>query len=277
VYGTGKDADLQSRPRRLKAKAGAVVRTPRKTEVRKAVREIRLFLIEAAVLVGLMIIYWLIRGAIPERTADAFARARQIIHLEQSLGFFWESGWQEQIIGNRTLVDVANGIYLYGHLPILILGGIWIYMRSRERYRTYRNALLISACVGLLVYGLFPVAPPRLMPELGFVDTIAMFNNKSNTMQPSYIVNHYAAVPSYHFGWALLIGIALIDISRNLWVRAFAILFPTLMFFSIVLTANHFIFDAVIGGLFVLLAIGLAFALDNFRFGTRQALRGSSG
>ncbi|MGB8343233.1 MAG: phosphatase PAP2 family protein [Ktedonobacteraceae bacterium] len=248
--------------------------SPLRTEKAKTVlRETRLFLVEAALLVGLMLIYWLIRGAIPERTADAFARADQIIHLEQRLGFFWESGWQEHILGNRTLIDIANGIYLYGHLPILILAGIWIYMQSRERYRIYRNALLISAGLGLLFYGLFPVAPPRLMPEHGFVDTIAMFNNKSNEIQPSIIVNHYAAVPSFHFGWALLVGIALIDVSRNLWARTFAVLFPTVMFFSIVLTANHFIFDAMVGGLVVLLAIVLAFALENFRLGTRQAMR----
>jgi len=231
---------------------------------------LRFFAVEAALLVGLMLIYWLIRGAFPERTADAFARARQIIHLEQSLGFFWESGWQKQIIGSRALVEIANGIYLYGHLPILILCGIWLYAHSRGTYRTYRNALLISACLGLFFYGLFPVAPPRLMPEQGFVDTVAMFNNTSYEIQPSIIVNHYAAVPSFHFGWALLVGIALIDVSRSLWVRSFAVLFPTLMFFSIVLTANHFIFDAIAGGLVVLLSIGLAFALESFRLEMRR-------
>jgi hypothetical protein len=132
-------------------------------------------------------------------------------------------------------------------------------MRSRDHYRVYRNALLISACLGLFFYGFFPVAPPRLMPEHGFVDTVAMFTANTDEMQPSIIVNHYAAVPSFHFGWALLVGIAFIDVSRNLWVRAFAVLFPTLMFFSIVLTANHFIFDALAGALVVLLAIGMAF------------------
>jgi hypothetical protein len=250
--------------------AELAARRPTKTGVKKALRELRLFFIEAASLVGLMVIYWLIRGALPDRTADAFARADQIIHIEQRLGIFWESGWQEHIIGNRALVNVVNGTYLYGHLPILILAGIWIYFQNRERYRTYRNALLISACVGLFFYGFFPVAPPRLMPQDGFVDTIAMFNNKSNTIQPSFIVNHYAAVPSLHFGWALLVGIALIDISRNLWVRIFAVLFPTFMFFAIVLTANHFIFDAAVGALVVLLAIALAFALENVRPGVRQ-------
>ncbi len=243
-----------------------------RTKVRKVLRELRLFFVEAVLLVGLMVIYWLIRGALPERTADAFARADHIIRIEQRLGIFWESGWQEHIIGSRALVDIVNGIYLYGHLPLLVASGIWIYVQSRERYRVYRNALLISAVIGLFIYGFFPVAPPRLMPNLGFVDTIAMFNNKSNTMQPGFIVNHYAAVPSLHFGWALLVGIALIDIARNWWVRAFAVLFPTFMFFAIVLTGNHFIFDAMAGALVVLLAIVLAFVLENVRFGTRQTV-----
>jgi hypothetical protein len=243
-----------------------------KTKVRKALRELRRFFVEAVLLVGLMVIYWLIRGALPERTADAFARANHIIHIEQRLGIFWEYGWQEHIIGNRALVDIVNGIYLYGHLPLLVLSGIWIYVQSRERYRVYRNALLISAVIGLFIYGFFPVAPPRLIPQQGFVDTIAMFNNKSNTMQPSFIVNHYAAVPSLHFGWALLVGIALIDIARNWWVRTFAVLFPTFMFFAIVLTGNHFIFDAMAGALVVLLAIALAFLLENVRLGMRQTV-----
>ena len=239
-------------------------------KVRKALREARLFIVEAVLIVGLMLVYWLIRGAIPERTADAFARANQIIHFEQKLHFFWEAGWQEHILGNSTLVQIANDIYLYGHLPILILAGIWIYTRSREHYRIYRNALLISACLGLLVYGFFPVAPPRMLPQAGFVDTVAKFSTNPDDIQPGLIVNRYAAVPSFHFGWALLVGIALIDVSRNLWVRAFAVLFPTLMFFSIVLTANHFIFDAVIGGLVVVLAIMLAFQVENLRLGSRQ-------
>ena len=247
----------------------------RKPKVRKALRELRLFSVEAALLVGLMLVYWLIRGAIPERTAAAFARADQIIHFEQRWGFFWESGWQERILGSHTLVEIANGIYLYGHLPILMLAGIWLYMQSREHYRVYRNALLISAALGLFFYGFFPVAPPRLMPEHGFVDTVAMFSANPDDMQPGIIVNHYAAVPSFHFGWALLVGIALIDVSRNLWVRTFAVLFPTLMFFSIVLTANHFIFDAMVGGLVVLLAIALAFMVESFRIGTRQPVPNS--
>jgi PAP2 superfamily len=247
------------------------VRQIRKTKIRKILRELRLFAAEAVFLVGLMVIYWLIRGAFPERTADAFSRANHIIQLEQRLGFFWESGWQEHIIGSRLMVDIANGIYLYGHLPTLVLCGILLYAFCRDKYKIYRNALLISACLGLFLYGFFPVAPPRLLP--GFFDTIAMFNNKSNTMQPGIIVNHYAAVPSLHFGWALLVGIALIDASKSIWVKAFAVFFPTIMFFAIVVTGNHFIFDAIAGGIVVLIAIALAFALENYRVGMRQTVR----
>ncbi len=237
--------------------------------MRKALRETRLFIIEAGFIVGLMLVYWLIRGAIPERAADAFARANQIIHLERKLHFFWETGWQEHMLGNRALVQTADDIYLYLHLPGLIVAGIWLYAKSREHYRIYRNALLVSACLGLFFYGFFPVAPPRMLPQDGFVDTIGRFSMNPDDMQPSLIVNRYAAVPSFHFGWALLVGIALIDVSRNIWVRALAVLFPTLMFFSIILTANHFIFDAIIGGLIVVLAIMLAFRLENLRLGAR--------
>jgi hypothetical protein len=236
----------------------------KRPKVRKALREARLFIVEAVLIVGLMLVYWLIRGAFPERTADAFARADQIIHFEQKLHFFWETGWQHRILGSRTLVRIANDIYLYLHLPGLIIAGIWIYAKSREHYRVYRNALLISACLGLIFYGLFPVAPPRMLPQAGFVDTVARFSANPDDLQPGLIINRYAAVPSFHFGWALLVGIALIDVSRNVWIRGLAVLFPVLMFFSIVVTANHFIFDAVVGGLVVIIAIMLAFQLENF-------------
>lgn len=244
----------------------------REGRIGAALRELRRFLAEAVLLVGLMLIYWLMRGAVPERAAAAFSRANHIINIEQRLGIFVELRWQAHILGNRTLVDIANWIYLYGHLPLLILAAIWIYLHNRGRYRIYRNALLISACIGLVIYQLFPVAPPRLMPEWGFVDTIALFNNNSNEIQPGFIVNHYAAVPSLHFGWALLVGIALLDISRSFWVKAFAVLFPALMFFSVVLTGNHFIFDGIVGALVVLLAIVLAFGLENARPGIRHTL-----
>jgi hypothetical protein len=233
-------------------------------------QEMARFLVEAALLVGAMLVYWLLRGAVPERIAESFSRASNIIRLEERLGIFVEPRWQESIIGNLAFVKIANGIYLWAHLPVLIGGGIWVYVRSRERYRVYRNALLISAVVGLLFYVFFPVAPPRLLPEWGFVDTVALLNPENYNLQPGFLVNHYAAVPSLHVGWALLVGIALFDVDHRVPVRVFAVLLPLAMFFSVVLTANHFIFDIIVGAVIVLAAIGVASVMEDRRLARQQ-------
>lgn len=228
-------------------------------------QEIARFLVEAVLLVGAMLVYWLLRGAVPERIAESFSRASNIIRLEEKLGIFVEPRWQEFIINNVTLVKIANWIYLWAHLPVLIIGAIWVYLRNRQRYRVYRNALLISAVIGLLFYAFFPVAPPRLLPEWGFVDTVALLNPENYNLQPGFLVNHYAAVPSLHVGWALLVGVALFNVDHSVPVRVFAVLLPLAMFFSVVLTANHFIFDIIVGAVIVLAAIAVAFVMENHR------------
>ncbi len=249
------------------------------TRVSAAVRrrvtgeEVRRFLGEAALLLGVMIIYFLIRGGVPERAAEAFSRANQIIHLERKLGIFVELRWQELIVDSTTLMKIANWVYVWCHLPVLIFAAVLVYLRNRERYRIYRNAFLISAVIGLFCYGFFPVAPPRLMPEWGFVDTQALLNPENYEMQPGVFVNHYAAVPSLHFGWAVLVTIALLDVSCGFWLRAFAVVMTTAMFFSVVLTANHFIFDMIVGTLVVLVALAVALLVDSGRFAPWRALR----
>jgi hypothetical protein len=240
---------------------------------RTARQEIARFLVEAALLVGAMLVYWLLRGAVPERIAESFSRANNIIRLEERLGIFVEPRWQEFIINNVTLVKIANWIYLWAHLPVLIIGAIWVYLRNRQRYRVYRNALLISAVIGLLFYAFFPVAPPRLLPEWGFVDTVALLNPENYNLQPGFLVNHYAAVPSLHVGWALLVGVALFNVDHSVPVRVFAVLLPLAMFFSVVLTANHFIFDIIVGTVIVLAAIGVAFVMENRRLGVPRLRR----
>lgn len=253
------------------------------TEVSAAFRgrlnreEISKFILETALVFGIMIVYFLIRGGLPVRAAEAFARANQVIQLEQRLGFFVELEWQGKITDSEMTMKLANWVYVWGHMPVLIFAAVWMYVRNRARYRVYRNALILSGFVGLIGYALFPVAPPRLLPEWGFVDTVAALTKENYEMQPGFFINHYAAVPSLHFGWALLIGIGLIDADKNLLIRAFAVVSTVAMFFAIVLTANHFLFDMIIGSAIVLLALAIAQAVDNgfFRRGRfkRQQVR----
>ncbi len=118
-------------------------------------------------------LYYLVRGLSHERVAVAFDHANQLIDLEKALGIFCEADLQDQVLSYGWLVDTLNAMYLYGHLPVVLVIAIWLYLRHRPQYLLMRNAFLISGAIGLIVYVSFPVAPPRLMPEeLGFTDTV---------------------------------------------------------------------------------------------------------
>jgi len=222
-------------------------------------RAVIAFILELATVFAVMVVYFLIRGGLPEPVDEAVSRSTKIISVEQTLGIFWERDWQEPVLKSRLLMQIANGIYVWGHFPVIIATAFWLYWRSRERYNFYRTALLISAFIGLWGYGFFPAAPPRLMPaQWGFIDTIALIARETYDMQPGGFVNQYAAVPSLHFGWALLAGIAIIDTTRGLWPKAMAVFIPTAMFWAIVVTGNHFIFDMLVGGTIVLFSLGVS-------------------
>ena len=204
-------------------------------------------------------LYFLVRGFTHERVVFAFENAADVITLERSLGIFWEEQLQEAILPHGWLVDTLNGMYLYGHLPLILLVAVWLYFWHRPQYLLMRNAVLISGAIGLVVYVTFPVAPPRFLPELGFTDTVFSQYGVSRVANPAFLRNEYAAVPSLHFGWNVLAAVALWLASRNLAVRSLAMLVPLLTLAAVVLTANHFILDVVAGLLAV--ALGMVAAL----------------
>jgi hypothetical protein len=147
-----------------------------------------------------------------------------------------------------------------------------MYFWHRPQYLLMRNAFLISGAIGLIIFVNFPTAPPRLLEhhgvELGFVDTILLEYNASRPDTPSFFVNEYAAMPSLHIGWNLLVGITLWLATRNVLVRAFGVLMPLTMFAVIVLTANHYIVDAFAG--FAVMMAGLILALASRWFVMRK-------
>ena len=134
----------------------------------------REFLRELAAVAVAALVYYLVRGAVSDRADEAFQRARDIFDLEQRLWLDWEIPIHEAILGTDALIDFANGTYFWGHMPLLIVLAVWLWRSHRSVWRTFRNALLLSAAAGMVSYYLFPTAPPRLMPDLGFVDTLAL-------------------------------------------------------------------------------------------------------
>ncbi|HEY8489503.1 MAG TPA: phosphatase PAP2 family protein [Dehalococcoidia bacterium] len=211
------------------------------------------------------LLYFLVRGAVVDRADEALSNARDLVALEQQLGFYWEPAWQAPVLRHELLIRLANLVYFWFHFPLICVVGLWLYHQQRIHYTLTRNALLISGAVGLVIYNLYPVAPPRYLPELGLVDTMAVYSRVNYEMQETrWFVNPYAAVPSLHFGWNLLLGIGVFLATRNLWWRIFAVIMPAGMFWAIVVTGNHFIIDAVIGGAVCLAGLAAAAALHRW-------------
>lgn len=218
---------------------------------------------EIALLAGTLPLYYLVRGITNNSTQidQAVQRGIDIVRLEQSLGIFWEVQLQSWILSYGWLVSFLNAFYLYGHLPVIGTLAVWMYFWHKPQYLLMRNAFLLSGAIALIFYVNLPTAPPRLLPEnFGFVDTILDQYNTGRPGTPSWFVNDYAAFPSMHIGWNLLVGISIWMATRNILARAFAVLMPLTMAAVIVLTANHYFIDVAAGVIVMLIGLGIAVA-----------------
>lgn len=216
-----------------------------------------IFLREASVMALAYAAYFLARAATEGEVDRALANAERVVGAERSLGVFVEPALQAAIIDKRWLVELVNGVYVWGFWPVIVATGLWLYLSRPHRYLLFRNAFLISGAIGLVLFTLYPTAPPRLA-GLGLVDTISQYSDFYRALQAQPVVNQYAAIPSLHFGWILLVGIALICDAPRLLVRAFGVVLPLLMLGAIILSANHYGTDAFIGAAVALAGLALA-------------------
>ncbi len=206
-------------------------------------------------------LYYLVRGQAKERVGEAVSRGVDIVEFEKSLGIFWEVELQQAILNYDWMVQALNAFYLYGHLPVIGAMALWLYFWHRPQYLLMRNAFLISGAIGLFFYLNFPTAPPRLLAEHGYdfglVDTVVEQYHQGRPLTPNFFVNQYAALPSLHFGWNLLVGMAIWLATKNILIRVFAVVMPLAMFTDIILTANHYIVDAFAALPVVLAGVGV--------------------
>lgn len=212
---------------------------------------------ETLVVVGAYLAYQAVRRLIQGSAATAFDRALDVIALERRLGLFWEASLQGAILQHHWLVSLFNWIYVWGYLPVIAAAALWLFVWHRQRYSRYRNAFLLSGACGLLFFALMPVAPPRMFPHLGFVDTVRLHSDVYRAFERPGFVNEFAAVPSFHFGWILLVGVALWAHGRWMPLRLAGVALPVAMLAAIVLTANHYFLDAAVGGALTLGALAV--------------------
>ena len=200
--------------------------------------------------------YFGVRAFTEGKVANAIANAIDLVHVERDLDLDWEDAVQGLVLGEHALVDAVNAMYIWGHWPLLIVGGFLLFHLGQAEYRRLRTVILLSGALGLVVFAIFPVAPPRLAP-VGLQDTVTLHSQTYRTVLPPSLINEYAAMPSFHAGWNLLLGIELFRVSQNALLRTFGVLMPAAMAFSVVATANHFILDVVGGALVVIAALAL--------------------
>lgn len=210
--------------------------------------------------------YETVRGIAEGQQSVAFANGRLLIDLEKATGTFFEPGLQQKLIHNDWLISLTNFLYQNSHFVLTSGFLVWLYLRRNDSFYFVRNMFMFAMAIALVGYSLFPTAPPRLFPDQGFVDTITQYaqvNHDSALVQ--VFVNPYAAVPSMHCGFSLMIGAAGFLIARNPAARAFWALYPLLVLFVVVFTANHYWVDAVLGWITAGLAALGAYQLARLR------------
>ncbi len=211
---------------------------------------------EAALITAAVAVYFGVRGQTVANPQPAFDNAQRVADLEADLGLDVEQAVQESFLTSDVTVDVMNWVYIWGHWPVIAGVLTWLFFRHPAGYRLTRGAMILSGAVGLLVFAFFPVAPPRLVdPEL--VDTVTEKSQAYRVLQPPAFTNPYAAMPSLHVGWDLLVGIALVVYARWVVLRVIGVVLPLMMAVAVVATANHYLLDGVAGVLLVLAALAL--------------------
>ncbi len=185
--------------------------------------------------------------------ATAFGNARGLVDFEKWLGIFGEISIQQFFLEQTTFIKFINEFYMVVHIPSTVIFFIWLYHKRNNYYKYIRNGFLLANTLTIFFYVGFPCAPPRMLNDLGFVDTLLKVSEVDLYKGVfSGLFNQYAAVPSMHFGNALLIGVVVMLLTKNKLLRWTILVYPVFLLFVIVVTGNHFFLDAIIGGFIVL-------------------------
>jgi PAP2 superfamily len=215
---------------------------------------------QVALFAAAYLAYRLVRGLVEGDANAAFAHARDVISLELTLHIFVEPSIQAWASGSNALMDFLSWLYVNAQTTVTVGALVYLYLRHNRSFYFVRNMFVIAMFIALIGYTVYPTAPPRFMPEWGFIDSVSAFTGMhletahGGGGATTALTNVYAAVPSMHVCFALMIGWPLARLARRRIVKVAWFLYPFLMAFVIIATANHFIFDAILGALTAALA-----------------------
>lgn len=199
---------------------------------------------ECALVLGLFALWQVARMLAITRVAGAMAHGQSLWRLERAVHLPSEIAVQHAALAHPLFVQACNHYYAYAHFPAMNAFLIWLFWRHRDRYPAARNAMvaLTGAC---LLIQLVPVAPPRLLGGLGFVDTGLRYGQSVYGSATNAVADQFSAMPSVHVGWAVLIAVVTIRAGRSRW-RLLVLPHPVATIVVVVVTANHFWLDGVV-------------------------------
>lgn len=189
----------------------------------------------------------------------AYNNARTVWDFERWVNLPNELSAQNAILAGEHLTKFANVYYVWMHWPVTVAFLVWMYFRRPLLYPPVRRAIIAMTFIALLLHLTFPLAPPRMLSDLGFVDTGAVYGpSLYGPADQATIINQYAAMPSLHVGWAMLVAAGLIAALNSRW-RWLWLLHPTLTAVAVVVTANHYWLDGI-AACVLLAVVTLAFS-----------------
>ncbi|MFB7216145.1 phosphatase PAP2 family protein [Streptomyces sp. NPDC056255] len=212
---------------------------------------------ELLLVVGLFVIYKLGRQVANGHVDEAYRNAGHVWDFERSVHLPGEGAVQSLLLHNETLIHLANTYYATVHFPATLLFLVWLYWRRPRHYIWSRRILAALTGAALVLHLLFPLAPPRLLAVTGLVDTGQVYGPSVYGATPATdsMANQFAAMPSLHFGWAVMVAVGLIVATRSRW-RWLWLLHPLVTLLVIVGTANHYWLDSIVVS--ALLAVAFA-------------------
>ena len=226
---------------------------------------------EIAICGGLLIVYRLIRTVNKGDLRAAFANTAEVIRFERWLGMPFEDDIQGWLLAHPTLIKLLNHYYIWFHFPAAIGLLLWLFVRHHDRYFAIRNLMAFITFAALIIHLVYPLAPPRMMS--GFVDTMRVYGPSiypPNALEGA--ANQIAAMPSLHFGWAMIVAMAVVSVLKSPW-RWLILLHPILMTLAIIATANHWWIDAAAAGFLIVAAVAV-WRLACARVGAGRSSRG---
>lgn len=227
---------------------------------------------EVVLIVAVYLGYRHVRHLARDQAEQAFENARRVVDIERRLNVFTELAVQRFFLHYDDLMWLVNHYYARVHFPLTITFLGWLILRHRATYRTIRTWLIIVTVTALMMHVAFPLAPPRMLPSLGFADTLRESGLRIYSANPNHsVANQFAAMPSLHFGWSVIVAAGFVAVRRTP-ASVLAVLHPVITLFAIVATANHYWIDAGVALILVVGAFGLVRAIE--RRVPRTARRG---